>query len=194
MVPYCMYIIHFVYLAQIIDILNFPFTIQYPSISSSIYSTNKSYKKSARWKVQNILCNLYVKWKLLINLLALNAHFCNSPMSMNRKYADKLLVEKSDLRRRAVMQLYCHHYSKYENNSGQFQILIAMKLKRWLNLYVLHDPTLVWCIPLNKWVDFFSLFLVSIFMCVLFCMGPMCSNKLLNWIESRNEIPGTHIL
>ena len=34
---------------------------------------------------------------LLINLLALNAHFCNSPMSMNRRYADKLLVEKNDL-------------------------------------------------------------------------------------------------
>ena len=26
-------------------------------------------------------------------------------------------------------------------------------------------------------------FLVSIFMCVLFCMGPMCPNKLMNWIE-----------
>ena len=34
---------------------------------------------------------------LLINLLALNAHFCNSPMSMNRRYADKLLVKKNDL-------------------------------------------------------------------------------------------------
>ena len=34
---------------------------------------------------------------LLINLLALNAHFCNPPMSMNRKYADKLLVEKNYL-------------------------------------------------------------------------------------------------
>ena len=44
---------------------NFPFTIQYPSISSSIYSTNKSYKISARWKVQSIFCNLYVKWKSL---------------------------------------------------------------------------------------------------------------------------------
>ena len=32
---------------------------------------------------------------LLINLLTLNAHF--SPMSMNRRYADKLLVEKIDL-------------------------------------------------------------------------------------------------
>ena len=31
---------------------------------------------------------------LSINLLALNGHFCNSPMSMNRKYADKLSVEK----------------------------------------------------------------------------------------------------
>ena len=34
---------------------------------------------------------------LLINLLALNAHFYNSPMSMNRRYADKLLVEKKYL-------------------------------------------------------------------------------------------------
>ena len=34
---------------------------------------------------------------LLINLVVLNAHFCNSPMSMNRRYADKLLVEKNDL-------------------------------------------------------------------------------------------------
>ena len=34
---------------------------------------------------------------LLINLLALNAHFCNSPMSINRRYADELLVEKNDL-------------------------------------------------------------------------------------------------
>ena len=50
---------------------------------------------------------------ILINLLALNAHFCNSPMSMNWRYADKLLVEKMIwLRRKAVMQLYCHHCSK----------------------------------------------------------------------------------
>ena len=50
---------------------------------------------------------------LLINLLALNAHFCNSPMSMNRRYADKLLVKKMIwLRRKAVMQPYCHHCSK----------------------------------------------------------------------------------
>ena len=34
---------------------------------------------------------------LLINLLALNAHFCNSQTSMNRKYVDKLLVDKNDL-------------------------------------------------------------------------------------------------
>ena len=34
---------------------------------------------------------------LLIILLALNAHFCDSPMSMNRKYADKLQVEKNYL-------------------------------------------------------------------------------------------------
>ena len=104
---------------------------------------------------------------LLINLLALNAHFCNSPMSMNRRYADKLLVEKKMiwLRRKAVMQLYCHHCSKYENNSGQFQILIGMKLKWWLNLSVLHDPGLAWCIPFNKWVDFFPC--VNTYVCII---------------------------
>ena len=32
---------------------------------------------------------------LLINLLALDAHFCNSPKSMDRKHADKLLVDKN---------------------------------------------------------------------------------------------------
>ena len=34
---------------------------------------------------------------------------------------------------------------------------------------------------LEQMIWFF--FLVSIFMCVLFCMGPMCPNKLMNWIE-----------
>ena len=50
---------------------------------------------------------------LLINMLALNAYFCNSPMSMNRRYSGKILVETMIwLRRKAVMQLYCHHCSK----------------------------------------------------------------------------------
>ena len=51
------------------------------------------------------------------------------------------------LRRRAVMQLYCYHCSKWGNNSGQFQISMGIKLKWWLNFYVMHDPGLVWCIP-----------------------------------------------
>ena len=32
-----------------------------------------------------------------LDLLALNAHFCYSPMSVNRKYADMLAVEKQDM-------------------------------------------------------------------------------------------------
>ena len=34
-------------------------------------------------------------------------------------------------------------FSSLLNNSGQFQIFIGLKLKRWLNLYVLYDPSLV---------------------------------------------------
>ena len=34
---------------------------------------------------------------LLVNLWDLNAHFCNSPMSANRKYTDMLAVEKQDM-------------------------------------------------------------------------------------------------
>ena len=40
-----------------------------------------------------------------------------------------------------------------------------MKLKWCLNLYVLHDLGLVWCIPLNKLVQFFF-FLLRQYLCV----------------------------
>ena len=33
----------------------------------------------------------------VMNLMALNAHFCNTPMSINRKYAEKSTVDKHGL-------------------------------------------------------------------------------------------------
>ena len=116
---------------------------------------------------------------LLINLLALNAHFCNSPMSMNRRYADKLLVEKMIwLRRKAAMQLYCHHYSKKKwsipnCDRNEIEMMVECICAAWSRLSMMYS--------LEQMSWFFSL--CQYLYVYYFCMGPMCPNKLMNWSE-----------
>ena len=93
-------------------IFHLPYNTHRYLLSSIVQTSHIRYQLVERFRTFFASC--MSSENILITLLALNAHFCNSPMSMNRRYADKLLVEKKMiwLRRKAAMQLYCHHCSK----------------------------------------------------------------------------------
>ena len=104
---------------------------------------------------------------LLINLLALNAHFCNSPMSMNRRYADKLLVEKNDLTEEesghaallsSLLKIREQQWSIPNFDRNEIEMMVEFICTAWSRFSMTYS--------LEQMIWFF--FLVPIFMCVFF--------------------------
>ena len=114
---------------------------------------------------------------LLINLLALNAHFCNSPMSMNRKY-DKFPVEKNDL-------------TEEESSHAAFlsSLLKIREQQWWIPNFDRNEIEMMVefiCTAWSRLSMMYSLEQMSwFFLYYLFCMGLMCPNKLINWIHKH---------
>ena len=132
---------------------------------------------------------------LLVNWLALNAHFCNSLMTVNRKYADMLAVEKQDMTEEESSHaaLLSSLIKIRAVPNGQFPISMGMKSGQWLNSYVLLDTyskcfmLYVCCIAFNKqqgWLIQLCIFVCSCILCVfLYETNVSELTGELNWIE-----------
>ena len=160
-------------------IFHLPYNIHRYLLPFIVQTSHIRYQLVERFRTFFVTC--MSSENLLINLLALNAHFCNSPMSMNRRYADKLLIEKNDLTEEesghpallsSLLKKREQQWSIPNFDRNEIEMMFEFICTAWSRFSMTYS--------LEQMIWFFSLYQ---YLCVLFCMGPMCPNKLMNWIE-----------
>ena len=122
---------------------------------------------------------------LLINLLALNAHFCNSPMSINRRYADKLLVEKNDLTEEesghaallsSLLKIREKQWSIPNFDRNEIEMMVEFICTAWSRLSMMYSlEQMSWFLSLCQ------------YLCVYYFVWDQCV-RINWWIASLNTI------
>ena len=123
---------------------------------------------------------------LLINLLALNNQFCNSPVSMNRRCAGELLVDKNDLAD--------EESSRVTSLLSQLKIwVVGSKFRKelnwndgWVYMYYMIRLNVMYSPDQTTWIAYFVFFLLIL--CLYLCVWFLYGTKLMNWIVFRIDI------